>query len=126
MKARHLLAATMVSTMFAGAAMAQDAVVVNYKELDDETFVVQPWNLSVGQIEDMDVYGAGGDEIGEVEDVLVDASGKVVGLSVEAGGFLGIGEKDVILSLDQVTLENDKLVTALTEEQLKDLPRWDD
>ncbi len=120
------LSAVAIATLITTGAMAQTAVVTDYRVLEDDAFIVQPWNLTVDDIDDMDIYGADGEEIGEVDDVLTDASGNVIGLSVEAGGFLGIGEKEVIMTLDQVELVGGRLVTALTEEQIEALPEWDD
>src|ERR1700727_3718695 len=42
------------------------------------------------------VYDPKENKIGDVDDVLVDKSGKVTGLVVGVGGFLGAGEKAVI------------------------------
>jgi hypothetical protein len=122
MKSRALLALVAVPALLAAPVLAQ----TTYAELDDDTFVVTDYNLTVDQIEDMDLYGPGGDQIGEVEEVLVDASGEVVGLAVETESFLGIGGEDVILGLDQVELAGDRFVTSLTEDQLEATPRWED
>jgi len=43
------------------------------------------------------VYGPKESKIGDVDDVLVDKSGKVTGLVIGVGGFPGAGEKDVIV-----------------------------
>ena len=46
-----------------------------------------------------DVIGPDNSKIGDVNDVLFDKSGKVVGVIVGVGGFLGIGEKDVAIDM---------------------------
>jgi sporulation protein YlmC with PRC-barrel domain len=48
------------------------------------------------------VYNMSGDKIGDVNDIVIDESGKVTGIVVGVGGFLGLGEKEVELSLDKV------------------------
>jgi sporulation protein YlmC with PRC-barrel domain len=78
------------------------------------------------ELDDMDVVNPAGEKIGEVEEVLMDTSGKVVAVAVEVGGFLGIGDDDVIIQLDQLRLENKQLVTTLTKEEIEALPKWDD
>ena len=45
------------------------------------------------------VYDPNENKIGDIKDVLVDKSGKVVALIVGVGGFLGAGEKDVAVSV---------------------------
>lgn len=49
------------------------------------------------------------DEIGEVEDILVDRNGRPLAVIISVGGFLGVGDRDVALGWDQVTvaLEDD-------------------
>ena len=51
------------------------------------------------------VYGPDQKKIGDVDDVLVDKSGKVTGLVVGVGGFLGMGSKDVILPFSDVNVQ---------------------
>ena len=46
--------------------------------------------------------------------------------SLDIGGFLGIGEKDVVLPLDSLTKGEDGLRTAMTKEELEALPEYDD
>jgi uncharacterized protein YrrD len=74
----------------------------------------------------MRVVGADGESIGEVEDVLIDSTGRVVAVSVEAGGFLGMGDRDVIMQLDSLELQGDEFATTLTREEVEALPDWDD
>jgi sporulation protein YlmC with PRC-barrel domain len=57
-----------------------------------------------------DIYDPHQSKIGSVDDVLVDKSGKVTGLVIGVGGFLDMGEKDVIMPFTAVKSEkkNDK------------------
>lgn len=120
-----LLPATLLAAGLAGSALAQGAA-GDLREAEDDDMVVQALGKTVDEIEDMDVYGPGGAEIGEVEEVLVDASGQPAALAVEVGGFLGIGEKNAAIQLDQLRLEGDRLTTNLTKEQIEALPAWED
>ncbi|MCE7027470.1 PRC-barrel domain-containing protein [Jiella avicenniae] len=89
----------------------------------DEAPVAQ-LNLMVDQVEEMDVVGPNGETVGEVDDVLGDANGNAKAITVEVGGFLGIGEKTVILMLDDVSLDMGRVKTALTKEQIEELPAF--
>ena len=73
-----------------------------------------------------DVYNSDHDKIGEVEEILVDDSGSPVAAVIEAGGFLDIGDEDIVVSLDELTFENGDYTTSMTEEELEELPTWDD
>lgn len=73
-----------------------------------------------------DVYDPQQSKVGTVDDVLVDKSGKVTALVIGVGGFLGAGEKDVIVPFTSVKGEkkNDKWRLTLdeTKDNLKSAP----
>ncbi len=73
-----------------------------------------------------DVYDPSDDHIGQVKDVLVDKSGKIHSLVIGVGGFLGAGEKDVLVAFDAVqpTMKDKKmyLVMNATKDSLKAAP----
>jgi sporulation protein YlmC with PRC-barrel domain len=72
------------------------------------------------------VYDPKESKIGDIDDVLVDKAGKVTGLVLGVGGFLGAGEKDVIVPFSAVktTKKNDKwwLTLDQTKDNLKNAP----
>jgi len=72
------------------------------------------------------VYDPKQSKIGTVDDVLLDKAGKVTGLVIGVGGFLGAGEKDVIVPFTAVKSEkkDDKWWLTLdeTKDGLKDAP----
>ena len=70
------------------------------------------------------VFNSAGEKIGEVESALIDQDGKVRYVIVGVGGFLGLGQRDVALRWDQLTMaDNDqKIVVNMTKEQLSALP----
>jgi hypothetical protein len=49
-----------------------------------------------------DVLDSSGNKIGSAKDILFDAQGKMAAVVVGVGGFLGIGEKSIAISFDQV------------------------
>ncbi|MBM1173751.1 PRC-barrel domain-containing protein [Microvirga arabica] len=72
-----------------------------------------PQDLMRGsQLMGIDVYGADNQKIGDIDEVLVDRQGKIHGLVVGVGGFLGIGQKDVAIPFDQVQWMSNQEVQA--------------
>lgn len=96
-----------------------------FKEIKDERLVVQPFNLTVDKMDDMNVVNAAGEKIGEIDEVLMDGSGKPVAVTVEVGGFLGIGGREVIVTFEQLQLQGDRFLVNMTKQQLETLPKWD-
>jgi hypothetical protein len=77
-------------------------------------------------MDDVDVMTAGGDSLGEIEAVLVDTDGNPVAVAVEVGGFLGIGDSDRVISMERLTWQEGNYTIDITEEEVEELPEWDD
>lgn len=76
------------------------------------------------------VYGAGDENVGTIGDVILSADGQVDAVTVDVGGFLGIGAKEVALDFDNLAFMRDgegrtHLYTPLTREQLEAQPEYD-
>jgi len=117
-----ILTAVLIGTV--GLAHAQQPTtgsVPSLVEVEDEAMMVEHFNLSVKQLEDMELTDSGGKRIGEVEDVLMTPEGQITALAVEV-----VGDKEVVVALDQLRRQGDVLMTDLTEEQVEALQSWDD
>lgn len=70
------------------------------------------------------------ENIGEINDLIIEQDGRVAAAVVGVGGFLGIGEKNVALPMDKITVtqntEGDSvtLTTVETAETLKAAPEY--
>ncbi|MEI4471916.1 PRC-barrel domain-containing protein [Frigidibacter sp. MR17.24] len=71
------------------------------------------------------------DDVGEISDVLMSRDGQLEAILVDVGGFLGIGEKTVAISMDQLNLIPDgddagEYFVAFTasKEQLENAPEF--
>jgi hypothetical protein len=81
--------------------------------------------FTVEKLEDMALYNARGDKMGEVEEV-VSGPGNALYLIIAHGGFLGLGQKQVAMPIEQVAMRGDRLVAeSLTDEQIRAMPTFD-
>jgi putative membrane protein len=73
------------------------------------------------------VVNTNGDKVSKIEDVVLDQTGKYFAV-VSVGGFLGIGDKDVAVPLNDLQLGQDEayLMSAATEDPLKQMPEYDE
>ena len=71
----------------------------------------------------VNIYNEQNDKIGQVDDVIVDSSGKVDGVVVSVGGFLGMGEHDVLMKLNQIKFAN-KAGSTTTGSTSSDSKQW--
>lgn len=78
------------------------------------------------------LYNGTGEEaeaIGDVNDVVMSPEGDVEAVVIGAGGFLGVGEKEVAVNFDRISWterDGDRFLTAeVTKEELESAPEFD-
>jgi sporulation protein YlmC with PRC-barrel domain len=78
-----------------------------------------------------DVYGPGDDKIGAINDVLIASTGNVQAVVVGVGGFLGVGEKNVAIPFDALTITRkpngatiSKVSVTYSKDDLKNAPKF--
>ena len=91
--------------------------------------------MPVGEIRGDDlkgttVYGANDVKVGEIGDVVLAPDNKPDAVIVDVGGFLGVGEKEVAVGMDNLKFMTDKdgkkyLYTTFTKEQLEAQAAYD-
>src|SRR5215475_13021762 len=95
------VSALMVSGAFAHADPKQSAAKPGASPYDTASFIASQstaqWVFS--KFKGSDVLGPDNAHIGNVNDMLFDKNGKILGLIVGVGGFLGIGEKNVAIDM---------------------------
>ncbi len=76
-----------------------------------------------------DVKTAKGEDVGSVNDLIIDQKGQVVAIVVSVGGFLGLGEKDVAIGWGDVTRsaisDDNELQIKSTREGLMSAPEFE-
>ncbi|MGQ7845219.1 PRC-barrel domain-containing protein [Granulosicoccus sp. 3-233] len=118
---RHLVLASLL--VASGVVQAQ---ATRWIEIEDGAMMIPGFNLTVDELDGMDLYDSTGEKVGEVDDVLIGEDGTSMAASLDIGGFLGIGEKDVVVPLESLTVSEEGLVTSMDREGLESLPEFDD
>ncbi|PAU74684.1 PRC-barrel domain-containing protein [Halomonas salipaludis] len=130
-----LLSATLAPVLMfaAGSALADNHVNEPDHAGVEATFLTeQPEStLHASELTDKDVRSTAEDdeEIGSVDNLLLDEDGQIVALIVGVGGFLGIGEKNVAIEWESVELthEDDEYVVRVnaTRDALEDAEEYE-
>lgn len=87
--------------------------------------------LTTEQLTGAPLYDANNEWIGEVHAVIIDDAGKLGDAILDVGGFLGIGEKQVAVNFEELTLKTDadgsdlRVYIDASKQQLEDLPDHD-
>ena len=66
-----------------------------------------PGQMLASDLRGTTVYGANGERIGDISDMLVERDGRTVAVIVGVGGFLGIGQKDVAVPFEALEVVAD-------------------
>jgi sporulation protein YlmC with PRC-barrel domain len=90
----------------------------------------------------VDVYNQQNEKLGEINELILNSSGQIAGAVIGVGGFLGMGERDVMVPLNQLRFSNegtsttgsasdgdrkwypDRAVLNATKDQLKQMPEF--
>lgn len=82
--------------------------------------------VPVEDLKGMPVHDAAGEKIGEVESATTGSGGALERLVVSQGGFMGLGAKMVAIDGQQAKIEGDRVTLDLTNEQVSELPAYED
>ena len=55
----------------------------------------------------VDVYNTANEKIGDIDEILINSSGKVTSVIIGVGGFLGMGQHDVQVQLSDLKFVNE-------------------
>lgn len=101
---RLVTAAILACALGSPAAMAQNTS-KNSSTAEAPVSATGQWRGS--KLVGVNIYNEQNDKVGDISDVILDSSGKVDGVVVGVGGFLGMGEHNVLLPMDKIKFSNE-------------------
>ena len=155
---KKLILAAAATTFLAGTAIAEQAVIVyddgmqkNARVADYDmapaTALTTPEvtydgytplamddvaQLTADKLDDQTVYGLNNESVGEIDELLLTQDGKIDRVVLDVGGFLGIGEREVAIPFDRMTilrsdsaLDDFRIYVDSTQERLEALPEYE-
>lgn len=90
-------------------------------------YAVQPDDMRASRMMGTTVRNSAGESVGDVNEIIIDKSGKVAAVVVGVGGFLGIGEREVALGYNQIQSRVDSggnlvITTTVSRDELRTAP----
>jgi sporulation protein YlmC with PRC-barrel domain len=132
---KTILLCTSMLALFSAPALAQDAgteqgqtaqqnsrrPVIALSEWAYDELYSSGWSVE-RMFDETRVVGAGGEQIGDIENVMISADGRILSVIAEIGGFWDIGDTHVSIPWEEVTLTEDleTMVVPVTEETVED------
>jgi sporulation protein YlmC with PRC-barrel domain len=122
MRTRYILAGLMASGVFIASAVAQNApqqapARAPAAQTTATAPMQHPGHWRASKLMGVNVYNNANEKIGDINEILLDPTGKIAGVVIGVGGFLGMGEHDVLVKLDQIKFVNEPVRTAANPNQ---------
>jgi sporulation protein YlmC with PRC-barrel domain len=117
MRPKLMLLCGVLMSIVASPALAQPApspspVTPERTQTTTTTAPTSGWRAS--KLVGVDVYNNDNEKIGDISEILLDTSGKVSGVIIGVGGFLGLGQHDVLVPMEQLKFVNEPRAATTT------------
>jgi sporulation protein YlmC with PRC-barrel domain len=115
---KSFLAVALLGTaLIGGAAFAQStqpadraAPAATAQPADAKLALKGNWRAS--KLMGLNVYNEANEKLGDINELLVDKSGKINAVVIGVGGFLGVGEHDIAVSIDKLKFVEEPVRTS--------------
>jgi len=71
-------------------------------------------NWRASKLMGLDVYNEANEKLGDVNELILDKNGKVNAVVIGVGGFLGMGEHDIAVTMDKLKFIEEPVRTSTT------------
>lgn len=103
---KYIAAALLTTALMTGVASAQTATTkADANNVSDTMHREGEWRAS--KLVGVNVYNEANEKIGDINEVILDKSGKVANVILGVGGFLGMGEHYVAVAFDKLKWVNE-------------------
>jgi sporulation protein YlmC with PRC-barrel domain len=107
---------------------APPAATTPAEKMQPQWYTRQGGEMRASKLIGADVRNTANEDVGEVNEVILDKDGKVAAVVLGVGGFLGMGERDVAVEFKSLRFaEKDGTPTITidaTKDALKSAPEW--
>ena len=119
MRSKYLAAAMLGTALLTGAAFAENAT-TDRSNINTAVHKDGQWRSS--KLIGVNVYNDNNEKIGDIEELIVDKSGKIDNVVLGVGGFLGMGEHYVAVPMEKLKWVNEPVRTSSTTTAPADKP----
>ena len=110
-----LLSAAVISApAYAQTAQPADRAAPAATKADSNTKMMLKGNWRASKLMGLDVYNEANEKLGDVNELILDKSGKINAVVIGVGGFLGMGEHDIAVSIDKLKFVEEPVRTSST------------
>jgi sporulation protein YlmC with PRC-barrel domain len=114
MISKTIAAALLTTALMTGAASAQTATANKADAGNAGATMHRDGQWRASKLVGVNVYNEANEKIGDINDVILDKSGKAEKVILGVGGFLGMGEHNVAVAFDKLKWVNEPVRSATT------------
>ena len=107
-----LLASAMVVPVLAQQSPAPSASPPPAAQTTSPMAAAGQWRAS--KLVGLNVYNDQNEKLGDINEILLDQSGKTTGVVIGVGGFLGLGQHEILVTMDKLKFVNEPVRTTTT------------
>jgi sporulation protein YlmC with PRC-barrel domain len=116
MKSRFIAAALLGTALIGGGAFAQDksttTTTTTAAPAAEKPMLQGKWRAS--KLMGLNVYNEANEKLGDINELIVDKDGKINLVVIGVGGFLGMGEHDIAVTMDKLRFVEEPVRTNST------------
>ena len=109
---RSQMIAALLASVIVAPAIAQDRPARTDTVTTTQTSHGNVWRAS--KLVGLNVYNDQNEKLGDISEILLDKSGKVDGVVIGVGGFLGMGKHDILVQMDKLKFVDEPVKTSTT------------
>jgi sporulation protein YlmC with PRC-barrel domain len=107
MKSKYIAIVLLSTALMTGVVSAQTASTGATDKADSSTMTHKEGQWRSSKLIGVDVYNEANEKIGDIEELILDKSGKIEDVVLGVGGFLGMGEHYVAVTFDKLKWVNE-------------------
>jgi sporulation protein YlmC with PRC-barrel domain len=107
MKLNYIAIALLSTALMTGVASAQTATTAAADKADSSATMHKEGQWRSSKLIGVDVYNDANEKVGDIEELILDKSGKIETVVLGVGGFLGMGEHYVAVTFDKLKWVNE-------------------
>jgi sporulation protein YlmC with PRC-barrel domain len=104
---KYLAAALLSTALMTGVASAQTSTTATTDKANSSAMMHKEGQWRSSKVVGVDVYNEANEKVGNIEELILDKSGKVEHVVLGVGGFLGMGEHYVAVAFDKLKWVNE-------------------
>jgi PRC-barrel domain len=117
MTSKFIAAALLSTALVGGAAVAQEkstttTTTTTAAPAGQKMMLQGKWRAS--KLMGLDVYNEANEKLGDINELIVDKDGKILAVVIGVGGFLGMGEHDIAMTMDKLRFVEEPVRTSST------------